>query len=84
MKFQVTFYPYYTNYQGHYVQTDKSDKTEIMTKKQLKAIADLRHPVLNKEEFFTCQSTDIKGNIRQEFTLSTMGNYYLVIKPITI
>ncbi len=43
-------------------------------------LADLRHPVLTKNEYYENLSTDIKGNQRDKFEL--LGSAFLiVVKP---
>ena len=73
---KVTFYKYH---KGSYVQREKIDKVENMTKSDLMKIADLRHPVLTKKEYFDVLSTDAKGNPKNEFSLMT-STHYLVVK----
>ena len=41
---------FYKTINGGYVQTETSYKNEILTKKELMQISDLRHPILNKKE----------------------------------
>jgi hypothetical protein len=72
---KVTFYKLAN---GH-VQTERAEKTENLTTADLMKIADLRHPVLTKKDFYNVLSTDIKGNKRKEFALLS-GTHYLVVK----
>ena len=73
---KVTFYKYH---KGSYVQREKVDKVENMTTQDLMKIADLRHPVLTKKEYYDVQSTDIKGKPKNEFSLMS-STHYLVVK----
>lgn len=82
MKFNVTFYQHITKYDGFRLQFEKSEKTEILNTKELMAVADLRHPILTKKEFFQTHLKDIKGNVRANFRLLARGSYHLEIKPI--
>ena len=71
---------FYKTINGGYVQTETSYKNEILTKKELMQISDLRHPILNKKEFFDCQSTEKNGiTLKKEFTLLSNNNDYLKI-----
>jgi hypothetical protein len=74
---KVTFYKFGTNHSGFYVQNDVVDKVEYLTKKELMGIADLRHNVLNKKDFYDTLSTDIKGNKRDKFEL--LGSTFLMM-----
>ena len=47
------FYPFKSEFDGYHVQRISVEKTEVLTKKQLFNIADLRHNVLNKKEYFS-------------------------------
>jgi hypothetical protein len=71
---KVTFYKFAN---GH-VQTKTAEKTENLTKAELIKIADLRHPVLSKKEFFEVLSTDIKGNPKKKFELLSTTRYLIV------
>lgn len=75
---EATFYNYGSNYKGYYIQTEKIDKVEQVTKKDLMKIADLRHPVLSRSEFYNVLSTDIKGKPLKEFSLMTSTHYIIV------
>ena len=66
---KVTFYRYH---KGAYVQTEVVDKVESMTKSDLMKIADLRHPVLTKREFYNVLSTDRNGNLKKEFKIKNI------------
>jgi len=72
---KVTFYKYH---KGSYVQRKKVDKVKNMTKQDLMEIADLRHPSLTKKEYYDVQSTDIKGNQKDEFSLMSLTHYLVV------
>ena len=74
---KVTFYNYATANDGFRCQYDVVDKVEYLTKKELMQLADLRHPVLTKNEFFENLSTDIKGNKRDKFEL--LGSTFLMM-----
>ncbi len=71
---KVTFYRFAN---GH-VQTKTAEKTEKLTKAKLIEIADLKHPVLSKKEFFEVLSTDIKGNPKKKFDLLSKTHYLIV------
>lgn len=75
---EATFYKYGSNYKGYYIQTEKIDKVEQVTKKDLMKIADLRHPVLSRSEFYNVLSIDIKGRPLKEFSLMTSTHYIIV------
>jgi hypothetical protein len=77
---KVTFYKYGSNHSGFYVQRDVVDKVQFMTKKELMGIADLRHNVLNKKDFYDTLSTDIKGNLKEKFDLLS-SLHLLVVEP---
>lgn len=74
---EATFYKF-GNYQGFYVQTEKIDKIEQVTKKDLLKIADLRHPFLSKSEYYNVITTDIKGKPKKEFSLMSSTHYIIV------
>jgi hypothetical protein len=61
-----------------YVQTEIIDYVKKTTKSELLKIADLRHPVLTKKEFYEVLSTDINGNKRYEFSLLSHTHYIVV------
>lgn len=64
---KATFYPYGTNNSGFYTQRKTSEKTINVTKSDLLKIADLRHNVLTKREYFEVLSTDLKGKTKERF-----------------
>jgi hypothetical protein len=74
---KVTFYKYWCNHSGFYTQIETIDKIEFLTKKEILKIADLRHPILTKNEFYNTLSTDIKGRLKEKFELLT--NTHLII-----
>lgn len=71
----VKFYKYGSNIHGFFIQTEKLDKTENLNKSDLLKIADLRHPVLNRVEFYNTLSTDRNGQSKKEFSLMTSTHY---------
>ena len=75
---KVTFYKYY---KGSYVQLEEIDKVKNMTKAELFKIAELRHPILTRREYFNVLTTDDKGSPKKEFTLSS-SNHFLVVKKL--
>lgn len=76
---KVSFYRHGTNHHGYFVQRENLDKTADMTKKQIFEIADLRHPILTKEEFFEVLSTDINGKKRKCFELLSRSSPHILI-----
>jgi|688.fasta_scaffold1371569_1 hypothetical protein len=71
---KVSFYKFHN---GH-VQQNVIEKVEQMTKAGLMKIADLRHPVFTKKEFYNVLSTDRYGNIKKDFRLMTLTHYLIV------
>lgn len=78
MKFKVTYFGYEN---GSYVQRDKISKIEYKTKQELIDFADLRHAVLSEDEYFEVLSTDIKGNLKKEFSMPS-SQHLLVVEPL--
>lgn len=77
---KATKYPYGTNNSGFYCQLEKpADVYENITKKELMSMADLRHPVLNKSEYYRLLSTDINGKPKPKFQL-LCSTYLLVVE----
>jgi hypothetical protein len=74
---KVTFYKYGSNHSGFYVQRDAVDKVQFMTKKELMGIADLRHNVLSKNDFYDAVRMDMKGNLKEKFEL--LSSFHLLI-----
>jgi hypothetical protein len=72
---KVTFYPFAG---GSYIQTKIILKVETLNKKELMDIADLRHQVLNRLEFYNALSTDINNKKRKAFYLLSNSNYLKV------
>lgn len=72
--FEVKFY----RYENGHIQTDRLERIEKMNKSDLFKIADLRHPVLNKNEYFQVQSTDMENNLKQTFSLLSSFHYLIV------
>ena len=68
---RVTFYKFGSNIHGFYVQNEIVDKVENLTKKDLMSIADLRHNVLTKKEYYDVLSTDKNGKPKDTFYLLT-------------
>jgi hypothetical protein len=77
---KVTFYNYLSQYDGFHIQTDVVDTVKYLTKNEVMELADLRHPVLTKNEFYENMSTDINGKKLNKFRL--LGSTSLmVIEP---
>jgi hypothetical protein len=74
---KVTFYKYNSSYDGFRVQRDTVDKVEYLTKKEVMGLADLRHPILTKREYYENLSTNIKGEKLKEFQL--LGSTHLML-----
>lgn len=81
MKFIVEFYPFESAYDGYRVQREKCTKSiEYNSVKELMEIADLRHAVLSKNEFFNVLSKDRNGEYKNKFDLLS-NRYLLVVYP---
>lgn len=74
---KVTFYKYNSAYDGFRCQFDVVDKVEYLTKKEVMELADLRHPILTKNEYYENLSTNIRGEKLKEFRL--LGSTHLMI-----
>lgn len=71
---KATFYKFIN---GH-VQRDVIARVENHSKSELLSLADLRHPVLTRREFYDVLSTDINGNLKEEFELMTHSHLIIV------
>lgn len=73
------FYPYGCNNHGFFVQTDNF--TKVIPVKNAKKFAlencDLRHPILNKSEYFDCLVHDIKGRLKTQFEIMANTGLYV-------
>lgn len=83
---KVSFYKYGSNLHGHFIPlqgiydgTVQPEKTIDMTKKEFFQVADLRHPISTKNEFFQTLSTDIEGKPKKEWSICG-HNHFLVIR----
>ena len=74
---KVTFYKYKIEYDGFRCQYDVVDKVEYLTKKEVMQLADLRHPILTKNEYYNNLSTDIRGLRKEKFEL--LGSHHLMM-----
>ena len=74
---KATFYRFYSNQHGYYVQREKPEKKIDVTKSDLLKFADLRHPVCTENEFYHTLSTDINGMPKKTFEL--LGHNHLII-----
>jgi hypothetical protein len=81
MKYLTKFYPFGVNYHGYFIQREKCEKEEILSKKELFAMADLRHAVLSKKEFLEVLMTDRFGKPKPEFELLT-NTHLFICNPI--
>jgi hypothetical protein len=78
---RVTFYKYKSEYDGFRCQYDVVDKVKYLTKKEVMGLADLRHPILTKNEYYNNLSTDIRGHLKDKFEL--LGSTFLmVVEPL--
>lgn len=77
---KVTFYNYRSEYDGYRCQYDVVDKVEYLNKKEVMALADLRHPVLNAREYYDAISHDYKGLRREKFELPG-STYNMIVEP---
>lgn len=77
---KVEFYKYETQSDGFHIQTETCEKTVQMNKKELLAIADLRHPVLSESEFYDMKSKDQNGGRKQTFGLCSSLHYLIIHK----
>lgn len=75
----ATKFPYGCNHHGFYCQYDKPTEVFKVTKKDLIKMADLRHPVLTKNEYYNTLSTDMEGKPLKRFTLMC-SSYLLIIE----
>jgi hypothetical protein len=74
---KVTFYKYDSRYDGFRCQWDAVDRVEYLTKKEVMELADLRHPILTKNEYYENLSTNIKGGKLKEFQV--LGATHLML-----
>jgi hypothetical protein len=75
---KAVIYPFFSNHHGFYVQKHKPSQVfDKITKKELIGLADMRHPVLNENEYYETLSTDINGRKRNEFEL--LGSTFLIV-----
>ena len=74
---KVTFYKYDSRYDGFRCQWETVDRVGYLTKKEVMEMADLRHPILSKREYYENLSTNIRGEKLKEFQL--MGSTYLMV-----
>jgi hypothetical protein len=77
---KVTFYKFKSEYDGMRVQRDVIDGVEYLSKSEVMRIADLRHPVLTKNEYYTTLSTDINNLPKHSFELLSTS-HLMVIEP---